>query len=667
MPPQNPGTLHHRLPIIGLLTLLLGVVSTLIALPQSMAAETTRQANVGIRQMTFTDATQPAKNFDRVAPVPIDSSRYASYLTVGAPTLASGETVTGANLTIYVESTTSSAAGVAVRATTAAWDATKLTYSSRPAVSPVLGTSSGVTQGRYLTIKLDARAAESFIIKGASFRLTHQADGAVVKISRSGVTSPVLKLTISNSGAGPAPAPTTIAPTATPPTNGGISGAVPSANGKRVFAHYFPPYPISIDNKAAGSDYYTQHYLSPAGENGKFQAIGGILRDRPIPRDPISASNYRLEDLKTEVRQAIDSGIDGFAVDLLSLSGQNWDQAVNLMNAATAVSSSFHIMLQPDMSSSTGSASATDLASKLATLASYKSAFKVDGKLVVSPFKGEAKSTTWWKDFMSQMKSRHGIDVAFMPVFLDVKQMSTYSSISYGFGEWGARNPASVNNGANQAKNAHNLGRKWMAPVAVQDYRTVGKSWEEAGNTETLRASWQRAIQDDADYVLLTTWNDYSETTTFAPSVQHGFAFLDINRHYATQFKTGKAPAITKDTLVLSHRTHAYALKPTQQTSLATLRSTATPARNTVEVLSFLTSAATVTIEVGGARTSYDAPAGVSAKTVALNTGSVSASAARGGGTIAAVATSKSVAGSVKVQDLGYHAATSARSLPRQG
>lgn len=664
MPPTNGWTLHRRLPIIGLLAVLLSIISTLLVLPQSAAAETTRQENVGLRQATFTDSQAATKNFDRVAPMSLNQSRFATYLSFRAPTLARGESIAGARLTLYVESANSSAAGLTVRATTQDWNATKLTYDTRPGVSGVLGRSGGLTQGRYLSITLDAAAAASYITKDASFRLTHDAN-TLVKLSRSGVTSPVLKLTISSGASEAVAPPTTSTPTATPSATP-TATASGTANGKLVFAHYFPAYPISIDNKAPAADYYTMNYLNPNGENGKFKAVGGILRDRPIPRDPISASNYRLEDLKTEVRQAADAGIDGFAVDVLSLSGQNWDQTVSLMNAATAVSSSFRVMLQPDMTSSTGNATASALADKMATLGSYKSAYRVSGKLVVSPYKGEAKSVAWWKEFMSVMKSKHGIEVAFMPVFLDVKQMSTYSSISYGFGEWGARNPASVNNGADQAANAHKLNKKWIAPVAVQDFRPVGKSWEEAGNTETLRASWQRAIKDDADYVLLTTWNDYSETTTFAPSIQHGFSFLDVSKYYATQFKTDRAPSISNDTLVLTHRTHIYSLKPTQQTTLATLRSSATPARNTVEVLSFLTSPATVTISVGGTKTTYTAPAGVSAKTVALKAGSVSASATRNGGTIATVATSESVVGSVTVQDLGYHGATSARTLPRQ-
>src|SRR5260370_5730614 len=50
---------------------------------------------------------------------------------------------------------------------------------------------------------------------------------------------------------------------------------------QRIFAHYLPTFPASIDNRPPASDYYNVQYLNPAGEDGKFQAQGGFLRQRP--------------------------------------------------------------------------------------------------------------------------------------------------------------------------------------------------------------------------------------------------------------------------------------------------------------------------------------------------------------------------------------------------
>src|SRR6186713_3368986 len=71
-----------------------------------------------------------------------------------------------------------------------------------------------------------------------------------------------------------------------------------------VFAHYFPPYPISLDNLDSAVDYYSTQYLNPGGQEGQYSEFGGMLRDRPLPRAPRSAVNWRELDLMQEVSQA---------------------------------------------------------------------------------------------------------------------------------------------------------------------------------------------------------------------------------------------------------------------------------------------------------------------------------------------------------------------------
>lgn len=56
-----------------------------------------------------------------------------------------------------------------------------------------------------------------------------------------------------------------------------------------MFAHYFTPYPLSLDNASADGDYYTRNYLNPGGESGKHEKYGGLLRDRPLPTPPKAA------------------------------------------------------------------------------------------------------------------------------------------------------------------------------------------------------------------------------------------------------------------------------------------------------------------------------------------------------------------------------------------
>ena len=148
-----------------------------------------------------------------------------------------------------------------------------------------------------------------------------------------------------------------------------------------------------MDNKDPSVDYYARNYLQASGESGKFAAYGGLLRDRPIGRAPLSG-NYQLQDLETEVRQARSAGLDGFTVDILSLTSANWDRVELLLEAAHDADPSFKIMLMPDMTTLDGQTPEA-LATAMETLGKYPAAFHLaDGRLVVSPFKAEAKTAS---------------------------------------------------------------------------------------------------------------------------------------------------------------------------------------------------------------------------------------------------------------------------------
>ncbi|WP_329089133.1 glycoside hydrolase family 71 protein [Actinomadura citrea] len=438
------------------------------------------------------------------------------------------------------------------------------------------------------------------------------------------------------------------------------------ASKQKVFAHYFTPYPVSLDNKAPESDYYTRNYLSPAGEGGIHQAYGGLLRDRPAPRAPISG-DYQLEDMKREVRTAVAAGLDGFTVDLLNLSAASpHRKRVDLLiKAAEQVDPGFRIVLMPDMTATQiKGLDAAGLASELAGLAKSPAVYKLpDGRVVVSPFKAENRTADWYAAFNTAMTNL-GAKPALVPVFLNFgANYKNYASVSYGFSNWGNRSPNLQGGIGGNISASHGLGKIWMQPVAVQDERPNQGIYDEANNTENLRTTWQNAIDGGTDWVQLTTWNDFSEGTQFAPSPHNDGAYLDLASYYLTRLKTGTWPAIARDTVYLTHRTQTAALKPTSggQTKFMVPRSgTATP-RDKVEILSFLTAAAQVRATIGGTASSYDAAAGVQARLFPLANGATAASVLRNGTTTATVTSPFTVTATPQVQDLQYHAATSGR------
>jgi len=432
---------------------------------------------------------------------------------------------------------------------------------------------------------------------------------------------------------------------------------------RKVFAHYFPPQPVSIDNAPPAEDYYARELLAVDGEGGKHATYGGYLRDRPAVREPLSG-DWRAADLRSEVADALTGGIDGFTVDILGLSGQNWDATVALMAAAAASDRPFSIVPNVDANGSAAASSPAVVAAKLAELYASPAAYRLpDGRHVLSSFKAEGKAVSWWSETIRLLAEEHDVEVAFVAVLLEASDSNLvkFAPISYALSDWGGRTVAESELTEGLPGKARSLGARWMAPVAVQDMRPRNGVYAEAGNTETLRAMWRRAIGDQADFVQLVTWNDYSETTAFAPSVHHGRAFLALNAHYAREFKGGAGGAVEREQLVLSHRTQFHAARPRQGIRFEpTLGGATTPPRDTVEVVALLSAPATITVTVGGTEHRSEAPAGLAAFTYPLELGEVVAVASRPGAEVVArVSSPFPVVSDPPVSDLQYVAAVS--------
>lgn len=622
----------------------LGLVFALLVAPQSQpeafAASAKRTATLAPADLGDTSSAKPKKVLGASKTARASRSTYAAYLRFPALAPRKGEVIKSIKLRLQVTALTEKGkASLSILPTGPQWSGKQLTHANAPApTGSQLAASNTLKAKKSNTISLKLAPAAKWLAKGISLQLKNRKAHSVIKFSTTGKTAPRLIVTF-----GPAPSET----------------PVPST-GKLVFAHYFPPYPMSFDNAAPASDYYSRNYLKATGERGKYAAVGGLLRDRPIARVR-QGSDWKLEDMKSEVRAAMAAGIDGFAVDILNTSGQNWDRTVLLMQAAAAVSPSFKIMLQPDTTASAGRSTPAALAAALAKLGSSKSAYRLkDGRLVISPFAAEKNPPAYWRDVLQALKSKHHTPAAFLPLFLNASKMKKYASLSYGFGNWGVRDPRAIAAAPNWASQAHKLGKLWMQPVSVQDVRPNQKIFDEAGNTEALRASWTKAISTKADMVLLTTWNDYSESTSFAPSANHGYSFLDISKYYVDRFKSGRSPEIRGDALYITHRVHPYSARP-GYAGIMRQRPAANriAVRDTVEVLSVLTSAATIQVTVGSKKYTYSAPAGVYAKKFPLQLGYSSATATRNGTTKTKVKTKDRVTTTITQQDLTYHAVSS--------
>ncbi|HEX3912512.1 MAG TPA: glycoside hydrolase family 71 protein [Steroidobacteraceae bacterium] len=388
---------------------------------------------------------------------------------------------------------------------------------------------------------------------------------------------------------------------------------------KKVFAHYFYPFPLSVDNKSADADYYNIQYLNPAGEKGKSAALGGYLRQRPLPVKPNAATDWKLQNVKIEVQMAIARGITGFAIDVLSgKEAADQNSHLNmLLKAAKAVDARFKIVVMPDISALKSDAAA--VLQIISTVAASDAAYRLDdGRLVVSAFNAGLNPPAWWKGVFDRL-SAHGIKVAFVPTFLGWNaRAASFAGLSHGFSDWGT---ATATNSENMKKDpalAHEgFGKIYMMPVDPQQYRPKNSIFWEAGNSAAYRNAWMSAIDGGADWVQLVTWSDFSESSEVEPYTDAtlrtdiGTGFYDMTGYYATWFLLGAQPQITHDVLY-----YFYRREPTNAASPAQTAPNKSaggaPPENAIELVSFLTAPATVKITIGGHSFTQDATAGIS-------------------------------------------------------
>ncbi len=396
---------------------------------------------------------------------------------------------------------------------------------------------------------------------------------------------------------------------------------------KKVFAHYFYPFPLSIDNLPAASDYYTTQYFNLHGESNKFLSNGGYLRQRPLPVAPSTDPHWQLLNMQKEVRLAIARGLNGFAVDTMSITdASSGGPLMMMLQAAQAVDPRFKILLMPDMSAF-GSTTAP-VETILKAVYNHPSLYRLaDGRVALTPFSSETVTPAAWSSLLTSLKNQ-GLNVAFWPTFgsLTPTFISQYASISVGLGEWAK--PGTPDQLSWTLSGATAV-RASSAPLLLdgfspQGYRPKNFVYDEAVNSLAYRNAWTGALQTNPDIVHIATWSDYSETTQISPMTSQygdsGDGFYNLTGYYAAWYQAGKQPTITHDVLYYFHRkmpTNAAAPNQAQ----ATVTSYPQTPQNQIELLAFLTAPGTLSISIGGQTYTEDAPAGMTSFLAPLGVG----------------------------------------------
>lgn len=461
----------------------------------------------------------------------------------------------------------------------------------------------------------------------------------------------------------------------------------PLSSDKMVVAHYFTPYPIKISN-VVNDEYFTS-YLNPA--QSTYADRGGLSRNRPENRNVIpgvtTAQSWAL-DMEQEIAWAKESGIDGFVVDILGASGRNYDLAGILIDAAHRLNNGFRVIPMLDCNGNTALSGVATSAAGIARYAGKNgSHYLPDGRFLVTFFKMEGQTPEFYDQLATTLRNSYGLEPAFIGVFNSYNQnnINLYSKVGgtssgakkdymYGVGAWGiGGDPAAINAASNHTALAHSNGLIHMGPVSGQNVRHTQNTYDEGANTEGFRAAWTKAINNGYDMVQYVTWNDYSEGGDIQPSTAKGHVPVDLGAWYIKRYKEGAFPEILRDVAILTHRTQFARVDSASevsgsQTKFTTQRvlPTRTPARDMVEVLTFLTESATVNVQVGANNYTYTAPKGMNAQLYPLavaGVGDITVQVVRNGVTVVNHATHSHVRQTPVIEDKIYHWSQSIRGI----
>ncbi len=359
---------------------------------------------------------------------------------------------------------------------------------------------------------------------------------------------------------------------------------------------------------------------------------------------PTAGGGATVADYKNEIREAQTRGLDGFALNC-----GGWDKGggaaykprcVQIYEAARQLGTGFQLFVSMDYCCGNGLDETRDA---VETFRDHPNQFRVGGRPVLSTFGGESRDP---KTGQEKIALVHRLGGFFVPYFFpttyqehpsaaDVAQLvSDYADLDgyFYFGASGDGDSITRSNGR-LAQAWRAAGKVFMADV-VPYYRSFGRLNETRGFT-SMAQEWEGAIRDGADWVEITTWNDWAEKTYVAPfgpprvtKIGDGndpgygpinyahVAYLDASRYYIDWFKTGRQPRITQDRLFYFYRTEPKAASGKQFASKEAERglkaiSGADGLEDSVFVTCFLTKPARLTIHSGGTAHTFVVPAGV--------------------------------------------------------
>ena len=522
---------------------------------------------------------------------------------------------------------------------------------------------------------------------------------------------------------------------AAPPTGDVSTGVLPFAMPTRqaraaitshsVFAHYFNVFPM-VQDHLPPEDAWDDLWLPPGG--GAHAEYGGRVRSRKDYTDAVgptagTLSNAQAEaNLALEVEQAIEAGLDGFAVEILTTWGSpawNGDdsdtssraqQVRNLIDAAGDVGDPYFWlspMLDGYASGTRSVAYATEYLQNFIRRCTNRGVplwKRVEGGetlLMLPTFAPEGApwsarngrpadlGYTFWEELLGVMDpwvkaNGHADSCALWGayVFSPTSSAAALDPLAYGHGRWGEpwTNEQTESRQRDPAYFRATYSKPFLAYVKREVLRPKSGTFDyrDGFGSRSFGDHWDAwlAAREDATAVQVVTWDDFGEGTEIAPSVESGRAWCDLNAFYAMQYKTGATPTIVRDCIYLSNRkmlangSNTYTGSQTRfmvaENRQKGLGLASDYFSDIIEARVFATADSTVEFRMDGALVqTTSVPAGVSSVAIPARLGLPTVRLVRGGGVVTEVEGVR-IVNTLSSESLAYYLASSLRQTPAQ-
>ena len=264
------------------------------------------------------------------------------------------------------------------------------------------------------------------------------------------------------------------------------------------------------------------------------------------------ATLYSSDDpdaIARQITQAKSAGIDGFLVEWCGYQGIDGNYIMDQNYAlALDVAQENNFLLAPyfDLPCTGGDVSL--LSYLIQTYGNHPAAYRINGKPLIVIFGTGMVSKDEWLIVFDELRSA-GLDGVFMGMGYDPTLLEVFDGVHEYFNllipnlseQYAALGNSVPYFGLLEGNPTPKF---WAATVSPGfDNTPLVRGWGvdplyiDRQNTNTYRQSFETAITSKADWIFITSWNEFQENTHIEPSVYYDSTYLQITNEFVHQWE----------------------------------------------------------------------------------------------------------------------------------